>query len=113
MGLQGGIRKLKRIGPLQRIQHRQLFGPGPPHPSVPIECRPRRYAYHSSQEPGFGAAPFSHHGDRRDSDHLGCFLDAHPTKISQLDDSALAFIDQRKLIQRLVKRQKLGGLRLS
>src|SRR3989442_14473178 len=41
---------------------------------------------HSSQEPSLSAAPFSHHGNGRDSDHLGCFLDAQPTKISRSEE---------------------------
>src|SRR5262245_57811199 len=60
-------------------------------------------------QPGFRAFPLAHHGDRRNAQHFGGFLDAQAAEEAQLDDFRLPRRPRRQRVQGIVQGAEIIG----
>ena len=68
-------------------------------------------AAHFGLQPGFGQPPIPHHRINRHRQDCRGFLPAQPAKEPEFDDAALALVELRECLQRVIERDKvLTGL---
>ena len=67
----------------------------------------RSIAAHLAQQPGLRQPPVAHHRVGRHVQHRRGFLDAQPAEKPQLDDAALALVERRQRLQRIVERDEI------
>jgi hypothetical protein len=82
---------------------------GNPPPLIRVHSRPFAVSCDLPPEPRLGHAPFSFHGPRRNRQDLSDFFVRQTAKEAQLDDLALARIEGKEILERIVKRHQIDA----